>query len=148
MPSYSTSRAASCLELQNPWKLRDLISYFDFGSDFSLSSMLSKYSTTIQLWSTMKEEDLTAEKAAFMLRQEEQRQKQEQELSGTDSRSQNRAYKATPRAQKKGNSSSHSNPHSSSHSDQNSDQNNQRRKGRNPTKGGVPLLFLRPQRLP
>jgi hypothetical protein len=58
---------------------------------FLMSSMPFKYSTTIQLWRAMKEDELTADKAVYMLRQEELRQKQEQALLGTDGGPQNKA---------------------------------------------------------
>jgi gag-polypeptide of LTR copia-type len=51
---------------------------------FLMSSMPSKYASIIQLWDSMRESDLTADKAISMLRHEELRQKQEDDLSGKE----------------------------------------------------------------
>ncbi len=48
---------------------------------FLTSSMPSKYAMTIQLWDTMRQDGLTADRAISMPRHNDQHQKQENEIS-------------------------------------------------------------------
>jgi hypothetical protein len=61
---------------------------------FLMSSTPSKYATTIQLWDTMRIEDLTADKAISMLRHKDLRQRQENSLNSGDKPTRNTALKA------------------------------------------------------
>ena len=91
---------------------------------FLMSSMPNKYATTIQLWDTMRIEDLTADKAISMLRHEDLRQRQENNLNPGDKPAKNKALKAN-----------------SGHSKKQGKSQSKEKKARNPDKQGLHCGF-------